>query len=81
MYAPFVVYMYRVQYVVNPVQKAGMDRTVPRSVSATTTAFVCRRPEVASAAPGTQENGNIWQHCVFYLYYLYIYIFDVKQFV
>lgn len=41
-----------------------MDKTVPRSVSVTTMAFVCRRPEGASAAPGTQENGNIWQHCV-----------------
>lgn len=73
MYAPFVVYMSRVQYVVNPVQKADMDKTVPRSVSATTMVFVCRRPGGAYAAPGTQENGNIWQHCVISLFYLYIY--------
>lgn len=50
-----------------------MDKTVPRSVSVTTMAFVCRRPEGASAAPGTLENGNIWQYCAIYSYYLHIY--------
>lgn len=54
---------------VSPVQKADMDKTVWRSVNVTTTVFVCRRLEVASAVPGTQVNGktNIWQHCVIYL--------------
>lgn len=67
----------RVRYAVSPVQKADMDKTVWRSVSVTTTVFVCRRLEVASAVPGTQVNGktNIWQHCVIYLYYLHIHFF------
>lgn len=58
MYAPFVVSLYRVQCVVSHVRKADMDKTVQRSVSVTTTAFVCRPPESACAALDTQENGK-----------------------
>lgn len=53
MYAPFVISLYRVQCVVSHVQKANMDKTVQRSVSVTTTAFVCRPPESACVALDT----------------------------
>lgn len=56
-----------------------MDKTVPRSVSVTTMAFVCRPPEGASAVPGTQENGNIGQlYMAMFFFFFALLSFSIK---
>lgn len=58
MYFPFVVCVCRVQCVASHAQRGDLDKTVPRSVSVTTTASVCRPLESVSAALDSLESGK-----------------------
>ena len=58
MSVPVVAAVCRVQCAASHVQRGDLDRTAPRNVSVTTTAFVCCPLDSVFAPLDTQENGK-----------------------